>query len=207
MKTTIRTLLLAFIGIPLLAHGVAFIVLVCGKGAIYALGHYSPALAARFTKEDITLLFFAVCCLMLMCLIGRCWARFTRPAHNTPLRHGLLLVPALLVLAAWVGMMQYTQYNFEDEAYIYLLLYSVPWWGIDLIALLCRYYWGMMLIPVCAQVGFTFGYYWQRRRSVATKDGRHFRLGIVSLMAILTLVAGWQAKLRSDNVVHVTQQR
>lgn len=204
MRASTRTYLLAFIGIPIWAHIVAF-----GLGGLvteFTLFQYLPMLTQYYSRTEIELLCVFILGCVAMFFVGWLYARFTRPARNAPWRHGLLLLPALIVLAAWVGIMQCTGYSFDSEAYISLFTFSLPWWGMNLIALLTGQYWAMVLLPVGYQVGFTLGYYWQRRRLPAQKIGRRFRPGVVAAMAILSLIAVWQAKLRADKFVQVKSQ-
>lgn len=199
MKSLLKTLVLAFIGIPLMAHIIAFMLAVLADEITYLL-------FKLHARESTTVWDVFVPGCMVMFFLGRLWAKYTKPAINTPLRHSLLLLPALPVLAAWVAIMQYSGYSFVNEAYAYLFFWSLPWWGIDLIALLSGQYWVMVLIPVGSQVGFVLGYCWQCRRKPVSHYGRRFRMTIVTMMAMLTLVAAWQAKQRADKFVRLDER-
>ncbi|EEE2000655.1 PstS family phosphate ABC transporter substrate-binding protein [Salmonella enterica subsp. enterica serovar Kotte] len=206
MKSCLRTLALAFIGVPIFAHIVAFILALL----IHLVASFAFKMQLELGKDvsvDDTLLWFVFApgCVMMF-IIGWLWARFTRPALNVPSRHSLLLLPALLALAAWVEIMQYTGYSFVSKAYANLFFWSPPWWGIDLIVLLSGWYWGMVLIPVGSQLGFTLGYYWQQRRQPMPENGRRGRLGMVAILVLLSLMALWQAQQRADKYVHMDKR-
>nr|WP_235892127.1 hypothetical protein [Klebsiella spallanzanii] len=148
---------------------------------------------------------FAPGCVVML-IVGWLWARYTRPTLNIPSRHCLLLLPALLALTAWVAIMQYTGYSFVSKAYANLFYWSLPWWGIDLLALLSGWYWGMVLIPVGTQIGFTLGYSWRSRRQPVSKNERRYRLGVLMGLVLLCLFALWQAKQRADKYVHMDKR-
>ncbi|MCB7133894.1 PstS family phosphate ABC transporter substrate-binding protein [Salmonella enterica subsp. enterica serovar Hillegersberg] len=206
MKSCLRTLALAFIGVPIFAHIVVFILaLLIHLVASFAF-KMQLELGMNVSVDDTLLWFVFAPGSVVMLIVGWLWARYTRPTLNIPSRHCLLLLPALLALTAWVAIMQYTGYSFVSKAYANLFYWSFPWWGIDLLALLSGWYWGMVLIPVGTQICFTLGYSWRSRRQPVSENERRYRLGMLMGLVLLSLFALWQAKQRADKYVHMDKR-
>ena len=141
--------------------------------------------------------------------LGGLWARFTRPEVNGAARQCVLLVPALLVLVAWVFIMNHYDLSFRRRRYYlydYLMLGAFPWHYINSAALSFGWLWAMVVIPVGTQMGFMLGCYWHNRHIVDSPRAIRWRRIVVLLLLTFGMVAAWQAKLRADKYVSVTQQ-
>ena len=192
----VRSLLLAWLGVPFLAHAVAFTGLLSfgfGKDLLRLVDtSYSPLI------ENILIAILYVSNGGMMFALGWLLAHFTRPAENNALRQCLLLLPALLVLAGWIVTLHLSGYSFSDENYVNLALMELPWGGIVFIALISGWLWAMALIPVGAQVCFTLGCYWRNRHFPDARNSIRLRNIMALLMLGLILVACWQVKVRAD---------
>lgn len=200
----VRSLLLMFIGIPLVAHGVAaaclFLQELLSK-TLTALG-----ISRAFANGDIaTCVFYALGGVMTF-FVGWLWARFTSAKENNALRQSLLLLPALLVLIMWIVVMQRAGFSFSSQWFGLMWTIGLPWMGINLIALLSGWYWAMVIIPVGTQVCFTLGCYWRHRYTPDSRACIGLRNMLVLVLIALSLVACWQAKVRQDKFPRITRE-
>ena len=202
VKDLLKTLALAFIGVPLLAHGVSFVLLILAGlvGTLCDEIHFWSTQA----ESVLTLLLFPLGSLAMF-VVGKRWVKYTKPELNNALCHCLLLLPALLVLVAWVIIMQYNRFSFsvENDTYGTLFFFSFPWWGIDLISVISGWHWGMVVIPAGSQIFFTLGYYWQCRHKPVSGNGLYIRNFLVAVLFIFIVIALWQAKLRADKFAFI----
>lgn len=200
----VRSLLLMFIGVPLLAHGAAAACLFVQellKKALIALD-----LSRSFANGDIATCVFYALGGVMMFLMGWLWARFTQPKENNALRQSLLLLPALLVLLCWIVIMQRSVLGFSSRWFGIMFKLGLPWMGINLIALLTGWFWAMVIIPVGTQACFTLGCYWRHRYAPDSRASLCLRNLLVLALIILSLVACWQAALRQKKFPRVTSE-
>ncbi|WP_434661272.1 PstS family phosphate ABC transporter substrate-binding protein [Klebsiella sp. MISC125] len=200
MKRFLCSLLLSLVGVPLLAHGVSFLAVML---LLKTESFFTPW---PIEKEPVI---FYVPCAVVMLGLGWLWARFTRPEANSAARQCVLLVPALLVLIAWVLILNHHDLSFRRTRfyyYNYLMLGAFPWYYINLVVLSLGWLWAMVAIPVGTQICFTFGCYWRNRHIIDTPRAMRWRRIIVLLLVAFGIVAAWQAKLRADKYASVTKR-
>ncbi|WP_437889443.1 PstS family phosphate ABC transporter substrate-binding protein [Phytobacter sp. V91] len=180
----VRSLLMTLIAVPLMANGMAFV---------------------GFISNDVVVtITLYILCSLLMLAAGWLWAKVMQPQENNALRQSLLLLPAVVVLCAWLVIMQLTGLSFTSQYWFsYYIPLIAPWFFVSFLAVLSAQFWAMVVIPVGAQVCFTLGYYWRNRALPDCRIQLRLRRAIVLIIAILVLLAGWQAKMRADKFATV----
>ncbi|MTH48520.1 PstS family phosphate ABC transporter substrate-binding protein [Intestinirhabdus alba] len=187
----VRSLAIALILVPLLAHGVALTGFLL-MSLLHEASGYTPG--GRIAMWGITCTLGGVA----MFALGYGWAKFATPQENGAARQNVLLVPALLVLLVWVTMLHLADLSFVDMTENPLLLITLPWMGITLFSLLSGWLWGMVLIPVGTQLCFTLGCYWRNRHQADNRRAKKIRQLLILLLLSLGIIALYQATLRAD---------
>lgn len=199
-KWILLSLVMAFIGVPILAHCVALFCGLCVAIIAYILEGLGLGKETQGLPSALILL--AVCNLMFFG--GRIWSKDNAPEDNLIWRHVILLLPALLALLGWIYALQQAGLDFYTMGSGTLTVLS-PWAGIHIVNLVCQWYWGSLLIPVCSQLSFTLGYGWSFRRSFFTSRAGICRSIILFLIVLASAYAAyqaWQQKLKYPNVIY-----
>ena len=199
-KWILLSLIMVFIGVPILAHCVALFSGVCVAIIAYILE--ALGLGKETQGLSSALILLAVCNLMFFG--GRIWSKDNAPEDNLIWRHVILLLPVLLALLGWIYALQQAGLDFYTMGSGTLAVLS-PWAGIHIVNLVCQWYWGSLLIPVCSQLSFTLGYGWSFRRSFFTSRAGICRSIILFLIVLASAYAAyqaWQQKLKYPNVIY-----
>lgn len=205
-KWIFTSFVLAFIAIPIMTHLVALVVLMLLGLTEFICDSLNYPLGTL--GQNLQLYGGLSLGALAMFIEGAVWGkRCTRPELNSSLRYCLMLLPALLVLIAWIMIVQNAQFSFRGEGYANLLFWALPWWGLNIGFIISGWYWGMLIIPVGSQVIFTLGYYISQRKNIFPGDAQYGRNIITLVIFILALIATWQAKLRADKYAYETKER
>ncbi|EOY1444561.1 hypothetical protein ACP1ZQ_001774 [Escherichia albertii] len=199
MNTQLKTLMLAFIGIPIMTHIVALVLLTLFD----LINSICNGMNDEFNSPEKSFLLWGVLLLggLMMFVEGVVWGkRCSNSALNTPLRYCLMLLPALLLLIIWIVIMSSAHQNYSYNTYADFLFLAFPWWGINLYFLISGWAWGMLIIPICSQVLFTLGYYMAQHRNIFPDNAQRGPNIITAVILVLILIATWQAKLRADDI-------
>lgn len=181
------SLVMAFLGVPILAQCAAL----TGGVVIAIVVLIADLLKMGGPLEDHSLAALIVLTCLMMVAGGRVWSRENSPESHAEWRHGLLLLPAIVVLISWMLAMQRADLDFLHLNSNGLIAVLIPWFGIDIVMLLEQNYWGLVLFPVCSQVSFALGYGGKQWLSCRAKP-RSISLAILVLCALVALFQAWQ---------------
>lgn len=199
-KWILRSLGLALIGIPVIAQIVSYLLL---AGGILWSAAYDALPLPELSLSELPLALFYIAFAWAMFFCGRYWARKTNTGLNRALRQCLLLVPALVIAGCWIVILHLSNYSFESERYIWLLLVSLLWYPNTIGAIISGNFWLMMTVPVIAHLFFVSGDYVHCRRFANSGGATKWRNGMLTLLTILGIVAFWQAMLRAEKFASV----
>ncbi|EJM9603493.1 TPA: hypothetical protein ACN607_002891 [Escherichia albertii] len=201
MNTQLKTLMLAFVGIPIMTHIVALVLLTLFD----LINSICNGMNDEFNSPEKSFLLCGVLLLggLMMFVEGAVWGkRCSNSALNTPLRYCLMLLPALLLLIIWIVIISSAHQNYSYNTYADFLFLAFPWWGVNLYFLISGWAWGMLIIPICSQILFTLGYYIAQHRNIFPDNAQRGRNIITAVILVLILIAAWQAKLRADDITN-----
>lgn len=197
----VKSLLLMLIGIPLLAQGVGFV--------FFILYEIIPDKSGLAGSAIVTLVPYALGG-VTMFASGWLWARITPAKEYKALHQSLLLLPAALLLLAWVVTMQSAGLSFSslcEHGCGFFSAVSWPWGGVLFVAGINGQYWDMVIVPVGAQVCFALGYFWRNRHVPDSRVNLRVRHTVAFITLVLILLAGWQAKMRADKYASADDRR
>ncbi|MCL0296113.1 phosphate ABC transporter substrate-binding protein, partial [Escherichia coli] len=119
-KWIFTSFVLAFIAIPIMTHLVALVVLMLLGLTEFICDSLNYTLGTL--GQNLQLYGGLSLGALAMFIEGAVWGkRCTRPELNSSLRYCLMLLPALLVLIAWIMIVQNAQFSFRGEGYANLL--------------------------------------------------------------------------------------
>ncbi|ECA8969497.1 PstS family phosphate ABC transporter substrate-binding protein [Salmonella enterica subsp. enterica serovar Ceyco] len=200
-KWLFLTIMLAFIGVPILTHVVALVLVMVGGGLALVTGLFGES--QMVATVIIYLIFTAGAALMFAG--GRVWADKSESASLVGWRQSLLLLPALMALLTWIIMLQRAGLSFQRLNFIWMSTSLLPWFGMSVVSALTDWYWGIVVLPVGSQLCFTLGYYWPHRHSPIVRGAYICRSIMLAIIALLVAYAAWQAWLREEKYPSVSR--
>lgn len=202
-KWILGTLWLALIGIPVIAQIVAFLLLV--GGILWSAAYDALQLPqSSFSQLPLALFYILFAWAMLAC--GRYWAGKTRTRMNRALRQCLLLLPAVIIIGAWIVALQLSGLSFSSDHYVWFLMSALMWYFNSIVAMLFGHFWLMATVPVIAYFLFALGDYLHSRHHAAGGSAEKWRNNVLALLVILVIAALWQARLRADKFARVDKE-
>lgn len=189
-KWLLLSIVMAFIGVPILTHVVAFVV---GTfGALVAIVEDSINVPSRVS--DVTTLLMFMLGGGAMFASGRLWAHENITEERAEWRDCLLLLPALLALLTWIILLQWAGLSFRNIGAIWQTITLLPWLGVNVISILSGWYWGIVVIPVGTQLCFMLGYSGSRLNLSTGNAGccRRIMLVIIALLSSYAAYQAWQ---------------
>lgn len=190
LKSVALSVYLAFFGVPLLAHVVAFIVgFIAAFLALIIDATNAPAFM-HYLVLSLTFILGGGA----MFIVGQKWDQHGNP----PWRQCLLLLPALIALGLWIVAMEQGELNFSSKPVMRLFWELLPWFLINITCVLSGWFWGIIVISAGSQILFAFGYLWQKRKNPLAATERLCRNTMLILLVLSGGYALWQGKLHAD---------
>ncbi|EMY3036349.1 PstS family phosphate ABC transporter substrate-binding protein [Salmonella enterica] len=154
-KWLFLSIIMAFIGVPLLVNIITIIV----GGTWACISVLENSIPVARSIEEATIIPVALLGAGLIFLCGRIWGKGNASEVNPEWRDCCLLMPALVVLMGWVILMFLTDLNIhaigrKPIAQVVQTLWLVP----SVISFFNGWVWAVLLIPVGSQLCFALGY-------------------------------------------------
>ena len=193
-KWIFLSLILAFIGVPIMTHVVVVMLGMIG-GCLSLIAEIFGE-SQRVSSAIIQLMFLTGAGLMFAS--GRVWKDKGESGSLSGWRQSLLLFPAVLALLSWIILLQRAELSFQRLSYDWISIPLLPWFGSSVISVLSGGYWGIIVIPVGSQLFFTLGYYRLHRHCAISRQAYIFRSVMLSIIVLLGAYAIYQAWLREE---------
>lgn len=190
LKSVALSLCLAFFGVPVLTHVVAFIVGIISALLSVIIEYTCDTWFIHYLANALTLMLGGAA----MFIAGHKWDQ----NGNPPWRQCLLLLPALIALGLWVIALEQGELSFGSRPVMRLLWELLPWFFLNITCVLSGWFWGIIVFSAGAQMLFALGYLRQQRKKPLAVTERWCRNIMLVLLALLTGFAVWQGKRHVD---------
>jgi len=180
-KWIFLSLILAFIGVPIMTHVVVVMLGMIG-GCLSLIAEIFGE-SQRVSSAIIQLIFLTGAGLMFAS--GRVWKDKGESASLSGWRQSLLLFPAVLALLSWIILLQRAELSFQRLSYDWITIPLLPWFGSSVISVLSGGYWGVIVIPVGSQLFFTLGYYRLHQHCAISRQAYICRSVMLSIIVLL----------------------
>lgn len=201
-KWLLLSVILAFIGVPILTQTVALVLTMVGGGIALVAGLFGES--QRVDTTIHYLMFAAGAAIMFAC--GRIWSAKNGPSPLAGWRQSLLLLPALMALLSWIIMLQQANLSFKHLNFTWQVASLLPWLGTNVVSILSGWHWGIVVIPVGSQFCFSLGYYWPYRRASITRSASICRSVLLVVLTPLAVYAAYQAWLHEEKYPSVSRE-
>ena len=187
----IRTLLLVFIGVPVLYQ------------MVLALAAIPLAIAIDNFDGVIGVFVIWLLSLSVPVKIGYTYGKKARLPRTFWACYGPVVFPAIYTLLLWCVAMYAGQGMFTNEYFQRIVILGLlPFLGITLFVSFGGYFWILLFLPlavfVCVMAGFAWGA-WHRRAGLEISARRV--LSVLAAVFVLGGVLGWQAYGRSQQLL------
>ncbi len=189
----VRTSLIVWIALPILAQIAAFLGMLLTSIALDAFGAYRSAVYWL----SLTL---SACLIFMIGAIASWHLQKVKAPANFFLRYGPLLIPLLLMWLVWIIDMHVRGGDFTKQGADLLLLVFLPYIALAVVAAFVGLQWFILLVPSIALAGFAF-FTWRKLRSQALPTDMPM-LASVGLLVCCATVMAWQASRQQSQVVN-----